>query len=55
MTQLLLLEFAGLFNGPEGRIQQSFINDNVLKTAKNIAEDKSVFVSTISNQQLIEN
>lgn len=55
MTQLLLLEFAGLFNGPEGRIKQSFLNDSVLKIAKNIVEDETLFALTISNEQLIEN
>ena len=55
MTQLLLLEFAGLFNGPEGRIKQSFLNDSVLKIAKNIVEDETLFTLTISNEQLIEN
>ena len=55
MNQLLLLEFAGLFNGPEGRIKQSFLNDSVLKIAKNIVEDETLFALTISNEQLIEN
>ena len=55
MTQLLLLEFAGLFNGPEGRIKQSFLNDSVLKIAKNIVEDETLFTLTISNEQLIQN
>ena len=55
MNQLLLLEFAGLFNGPEGRIKQSFLNDSVLKIAKNIVEDETLFTLTISNEQLIQN
>ena len=55
MNQLLLLEFAGLFNGPEGRIKQSFKNDRVLKIARNIIEDKNLFSSTILNNQIIEN
>jgi len=55
MNQLLLLEFAGLFNGPEGRIKQSFKNDQVLKIARNIIQDKNLFSSTILNNQIIEN
>ena len=55
MNQLLLLEFAGLFNGPEGRIVESFASDLVLNTAKSIVEDKNLFITTISNDQIIEN
>ena len=55
MYKLLLLEFAGLFNGPEGRIEQSFENDSVLKTALNIVENKNLFTTTISNDQITNN
>ena len=55
MNQLLLLEFAGLFNGPEGRIKESFANDLVLNTAKSIVENKNLFITTISNDQIIDN
>ena len=55
MYKLLLLEFAGLFNGPEGRIEQSFENDSVLKTALNIVENKNLFTTTISNSQITNN
>jgi carboxyl-terminal processing protease len=55
MYQLLLLEYAGLFNGPRGRIEQSFTNDIVLKTAISIVENKNLFTSTISNEQIINN
>lgn len=55
MYKLLLLEFAGLFNGPEGRIEQSFENDSVLKTALNIIENKNLFTTTISNDQITNN
>ena len=55
MYKLLLLEFAGLFNGPEGRIEQSFENDSVLKTALNIVENKNLFTTTISNNQITNN
>ena len=55
MYKLLLLEFAGLFNGPEGRIEQSFENDSVLKTALNIIENKNLFTTTISNNQITNN
>ena len=36
MKQLLLLEFAGLFNGPEGRIKQALKDDKVVQSAINI-------------------
>ena len=55
MYQLLLLEYAGLFKGPRGRIEQSFTNDIVLKTAISIVENKNLFTSTISNEQIINN
>ena len=55
MYKLLLLEFAGLFNGPEGRIEQSFENDSVLKTALNIVENKNLFTTAISNDQITNN
>tara|TARA_B100001559_G_C16211565_1_gene489149 strand:+ start:67 stop:639 length:573 start_codon:yes stop_codon:yes gene_type:complete len=55
MKQLLLLEFAGLFNGPKGRIEESFSSDIVLNTAKSIVENKNLFITTISNDQIIEN
>jgi hypothetical protein len=55
MNQLLLVEFAGVFNGPEGRIVESFASDLVLNTAKSIVEDKNLFITTMSNDQIIEN
>ncbi|MEC9007057.1 MAG: hypothetical protein VX731_02925 [Candidatus Neomarinimicrobiota bacterium] len=55
MHQILLLEFAGLFNGPKGRIEQSFLNDAVLKTAIDIMHNQNFYANTLTNTQVIEN
>ena len=55
MHQILLLEFAGLFNGPKGRIEQSFINDEVLKTALNVINNQKFYSNALLNAQHIDN
>ena len=55
MHQILLLEFAGLFNGPKGRIEQSFINDEVLKTALNVINNQKFYSNALLNVQHIDN
>ena len=55
MYQILLLEFAGLFNGPKGRIEQSFINDEVLKTALNVINNQKFYSNVLLNAQHIDN
>ncbi len=55
MYQILLLEYAGLFNGPKGRIEQSFLNDTVLKTALDIINNQNFYANTLNNTQVFEN
>ena len=55
MHQILLLEFAGLFNGPKGRIEQSFINDEVLKAALNVINNQKFYSNALLNAQHIDN
>ena len=55
MKEILFLEFAGLFNGPKGRIEQSFKTDNMLKTAINIISDQYLYSYTFKNNQFSNN
>ena len=55
MKEILFLEFAGLFNGPTGRIEQSFKTDNMLKTAIDIISDQYLYSYTFKNNQFSNN
>ena len=55
MKEILFLEFAGLFNGPRGRIEQSFKTDNMLKTAIDIISDQYLYSYTFKNNQFSNN
>ena len=55
MKEILFLEFAGLFNGPKGRIEQSFKTDNMLKTAIDIISDQYLYLYTFKNNQFSNN
>ena len=55
MKEILFLEFAGLFNGPKGRIEQSFKTDNMLKTAIDIISDQYLYSHTFKNNQFSNN
>ena len=55
MKEILFLEFAGLFNGPKGRIEQSFKTDNMLKTAIDIISDQYLYSYTFKNNQISNN
>lgn len=55
MKEILFLEFAGLFNGPKGRIEQSFKTDNMLKTAIDIISDQYLYSYTFKNNQFSNN
>ncbi|MEA1881263.1 MAG: S41 family peptidase [Candidatus Marinimicrobia bacterium] len=53
--QVLLLEFAGLLNGPAGRLKQALKDDNSVLTALNILRDKLVYDTTLLPSEIIEN
>ena len=55
MKQLLLLEFAGLFNGPEGRIKQALKDDKVVQSAINILSSDNSYQMAFKNSQVITN
>ena len=55
MKQLLLLEFAGLFNGPEGRIKQALKDDKVVQSAINILSNDNSYQMAFKNSQVITN
>ena len=55
MKQLLLLEFAGLFNGPEGRIKQALKDDKVVQSAINILSSDNSYQMAFKNSQIIIN
>ena len=52
MKQLLLLEFAGLFNGPEGRIKQALKDDQVVQSAINILSNDNSYQMAFKNSQI---
>ncbi len=47
IRQVILLEFAGLINGPEGRVKQALKNDKIVKVALDILSDKLVYESSL--------
>ena len=55
ITELLLLEFAGLFNGTEGRLIQALKNDETVQTAIDILSNNSAYFSSLSSSGIIEN
>ena len=55
IKELLLLEFAGLFNGTEGRLIQALKNDETVQTAIDILSNNSAYFSSLSSSGIIEN
>ena len=55
IKELLLLEFAGLFNGTEGRLIQALKNDETVQTAIDILSNNSAYFSSLSRSGIIEN
>ena len=55
LKEILLLEFAGLFNGPEGRLKQALKDDKVIKTALDMLSDKKIYQASLSPKEIIEN
>ena len=55
IKELLLLEFAGLFNGTEGRLIQALKNDETVQTAIDILSNNSTYFSSLSSSGIIEN
>ena len=55
IRQVLLLEFAGLMNGPEGRLKQALKDDSSVRSALYILENKLVYDTTLLPTEIIEN
>ena len=55
IKELLLIEFAGLFNGTEGRLIQALKNDETVQTAIDILSNNSAYFSSLSSSGIIEN
>jgi len=55
IEELLLLEFAGLFNGTEGRLKQALKNDETVQSALDILSNNSVYYLSLSNIETLEN
>ena len=55
IRELLLLEFAGLFNGTEGRLIQALNNDETVQTALDILSNNSAYHASLTSIETIEN
>ena len=55
LEEILLLEFAGLFNGPEGRLKQALKDDKVLMTAMDMLSNRKVYQASLSTSKILEN
>ena len=55
LKEILLLEFAGLFNGPEGRLRQALKDDKVLMTAMDMLSNRKVYQASLSTNKILEN
>jgi len=55
INQLLLLEFAGLFEGPEGRLKEALINDTTVQLAIDILINDSKYQASLLPYNMVEN
>ena len=53
--QIIILEFAGLMNGPEGRVKQALKDDKIVKVALDILSDKLVYETSLIPSEITEN
>ena len=53
--QVIILEFAGLMNGPEGRVKQALKDDKIVKVALDILSDKLVYETSLIPFEITEN
>ena len=53
--QIIILEFAGLMNGPEGRVKQALKDDKIVKVALDILSDKLVYETSLIPFEITEN
>lgn len=55
IKQILLLEFAGLIDGPEGRLKQALKNDRIVKTAMEMITNDEAYAIALSPTYSINN
>jgi len=55
IKKILLLEFAGLINGPEGRLKQALKDDKIVKTAIGMLTDNQAYAIALSPTESINN
>jgi hypothetical protein len=55
IRQVILLEFAGLLNGPEGRLKQALKNDKIVQSALDILSDKLAYETSLIPSEVTEN
>ena len=55
IRELILLEFAGLFNGTEGRLKQALKNDETVQVALDVLSNSSSYQASLSSTENFEN
>ena len=55
IRELILLEFAGLFNGTEGRLKQALKNDATVQVALDVLSNSSSYQASLSSTENFEN
>ncbi len=55
IRQVIMLEFAGLMNGPEGRLKQALKDDNTVQTALDILRKNSVYELALTPTEVFQN
>lgn len=53
--QIIILEFAGLMNGPEGRVKQALKDDKIVKVALDILSDRLLYETSLIPSEITEN
>lgn len=55
IKQILLVEFAGLIDGPEGRLKQALKDDRILKTAMEMVDDDQSYEIALRPTESVNN
>ena len=55
IRELILLEFAGLFNGTEGRLKQALKNDETVQVALDVLSNSGTYQASLSSTENFEN
>ena len=55
IRELILLEFAGLFNGTEGRLKQALKNDETVQVSLDVLSNSGTYQASLSSTENFEN